>query len=104
MNTLNSAKGKIKTDLQVYLPAKLDADFEKIINELDAAITETSLTSITMQTEHWFWKKVEQHSKNREKLKQDFKKNLEDAIDKANSLVSKLNESALNSEDKTLSW
>ena len=98
MNTIHSAKGKVKADLQAYVPEKLDADFTKIANELDVAISETSkhLLYIAMQTD----KKVKQHCKNKEKEKQDTKKDLEDAIDEANCLISVLNESALNSKIK----
>ena len=86
MTDLNSEKRKIKTDLQVYLPPKLDTDFQKIINELDVSIKETSkhLTSISMKIESRFQKKLEQHLKNRKNLEQDSKKDLEDAINIAN--------------------
>ena len=43
---------------------------------------------------------MEQHCKNKEKSRQATKKNLEDTIDEANQIISLLNESALNSEDK----
>ena len=56
MNTLHSAKGKTKTDLQACVPENLDADFKKIANELGVAISETSkhILAIAMQTEHQF--------------------------------------------------
>ena len=94
MTDLNVEKERIKTNLQAYLPAKLDGDFLKISNKLDAAIQATSVSLYSMSTkmESNFQKKLEQHSKNE----------LEDAIDTANHLIRRLGALSQNSEDQTL--
>lgn len=94
MTYLNNEKQKIKTDLQAYLPVKLDGEFQKITEKLDIALQDKSVTlhSSSTKTKSYFQKKLKKHSKNE----------FENAINEANQLVRKLEELAQNSEDQTL--
>ena len=102
MTDLKDQKEKIKTDLKAYTPKSLDADIKQVSQDLDDALKETKskLTIITKSVEQHFKQKIADQSK--KELANHTENELVGAIDEANKVLGKLDESTHLSEVRCL--